>query len=94
MPISPQNILHHELIGLRVKIVGSVDRSIVNITGTIIDETEKTLVILSNQTEKRITKHIVKLHIILPDGSVVEIDGKKLLGRPENRVKKPIRRKW
>lgn len=94
MPITPQNILHHELIGLKVKIVESVDGNLVDITGTIVDETEKTLVILSNQKEKRITKKIVKLHIVMPDGNIVEIDGTKLLGRPENRVKKPIRRKW
>jgi len=94
MPITPRNVLHHELIGLKVKIVKSSDRNLVNMTGIIIDETKKTLVILSNQQEKRIAKQIVKLHIVLPNGNIIEVNGRKLLGQPENRVKKTIRRKW
>lgn len=94
MPITPQNVLHHELIGLKVKIVRSSDQNLVNMTGIIIDETKKTLVILSNQQEKRISKRIVKLHIILPNGNIIEVNGRALLGQPENRVKKAIRRKW
>ena len=94
MPITPQNVLHHELIGLKVKIVRSSDRNLVNMTGVIIDETKKTLVILSNQQEKRISKRIVKLHIVLPNGNIIEVNGRTLLGQPENRVKKTIRRKW
>ena len=30
----------------------------------------------------------------MPDGTVVEIDGKKIVGRPENRIKKRVRRHW
>lgn len=94
MPITPRNVLRHELIGLKVKIVKSSDRNLVNMTGIIIDETKKTLVILSNQQEKRIAKQIVKLHISLPNGNIIEVNGRKLLGQPENRAKKTIRRKW
>ncbi|MFX0096575.1 MAG: ribonuclease P protein component 1 [Candidatus Hodarchaeota archaeon] len=94
MPITPQNILHHELIGLKAKIVKSSDRNLVNMTGIIIDETKKTFVILSNQGEKRIAKQIVELHIVLPNGNIIEVNGRKLLGQPENRVKKKNRRKW
>ncbi|MFX0068765.1 MAG: ribonuclease P protein component 1 [Promethearchaeota archaeon] len=94
MSITPQNILHHELIGLKVKIVKSSDRNLVNMTGIIIDETKKTFVILSNQQEKRIAKQIVRLHIILPNGNMIEVNGRKLLGQPENRIKKKTRRNW
>jgi ribonuclease P protein subunit POP4 len=33
-------------------------------------------------------------HFKFPDGTVVEIDGKLLVGRPEDRLKKRVRRLW
>ena len=39
-------------------------------------------------------KDISTFHFYFPDGTVVEIDGKAIVGRPENRVKRRVRRRW
>ncbi|MCD6089791.1 ribonuclease P protein subunit, partial [Candidatus Bathyarchaeota archaeon] len=44
--------------------------------------------------EKRIIKNISIFHFTYADGTKIEIDGKILVGRPEDRVKKVIRRRW
>ena len=95
MKITPKNIVQHELIGLFAKIVDSKDPTLVNFEGKIIDETQKTLLFLSeNGKIKRIPKAICTFHIILPDGIIVKVDGKVLVGRPQDRVKKIPRKKW
>ena len=93
MKITPA-ILQHELIGLKAKVVQSSNPSYLGICGTVIDETQKTFKILHKEEEKVIVKQASVLHFTLADGSLVEIDGKILFGRPEDRVKKVTRRLW
>jgi ribonuclease P protein subunit POP4 len=90
--ITPQNILKHELIGLEACIKNSNNKQLIGIGGKIIDETKNTIVILKNGKPKRIPKNIIALEIKLPDGSIVEIDGKALVARPEDRLKLRLRR--
>ena len=86
-----KNILQHELIGLKCKVVGSENKSQVGVQGKVIDETMKTLIVESKQTRKRIAKAGSKFKIWLPK-SVVEIDGNAILARPEDRIKKIVHR--
>ncbi len=44
--------------------------------------------------EKVIPKKVVIFHFILPDGIKVEIDGKIIAIRPEDRIKKRYRKHW
>ena len=95
MKITPENIVQHELIGLFAKIVKSKDPSLLSVRGKIIDETLKTLLLLSEDGKtKRVPKAICVFHITLPDGIIVKVDGKLLIGRPQDRVKKIPRKKW
>ena len=87
-------ILQHELIGLKTKVVRSSNPCYLGICGMVTDETQKTFKILSEGREKVIVKETSVLHFTLNDGSLIEIDGKVLVGRPEDRVKKVIRRRW
>jgi len=93
MKITP-DVIRGELIGLDAKVAKSANPSLVKIRGRVLDETRNTIVILHNHTEKTIVKDTSVFHFTLHDGTVVEIDGKLLLGRPEDRVKKRIRRLW
>ncbi len=93
MRITP-NLLRQEFVGLDAKVVKSSNSSQTNISGKIIKETRNTLVILHKDTEKTVIKDVAVFHFIMPDGTVVEIDGKAIVGRPENRLKKRIRRRW
>ena len=86
--------LRRELIGLEAKVVKATNPSYVGISGRVIDETRNTFVLLHDGVEKRIIKETSVFHFTYPDGTVVEIDGKLLVGRPEDRIKKPIRRLW
>lgn len=93
MKITP-SILQHELIGLNAKVVKSVHPNYVGIAGRVMDETRNTLIIQYENKRKNVAKNAVVFYFTMPDGTVVEIDGKEIVGRPENRIKKRIRRRW
>ncbi len=92
-PISPRNILRHELIGLEAGVVRSRNPSHRAVEGFIVDESMKTLVIEQNGEAKRVPKRDATFIIKLPSG-LVEVEGAALYGRPEDRVKKKIKRRW
>lgn len=93
MKITP-DIIRTEFIGLDAKIAKSTNPSIVRMKGRILNETRNTFVLLHDGKERTIVKDTAIFHFILHDETVVEIDGKLLVGRPEDRVKKRIRRLW
>jgi ribonuclease P protein subunit POP4 len=93
MKVTPA-VLQQCFIGLNAKVTKSSNPEYISIAGEVIDETRNTLVILHDEEEKTIIKDVAVFHFTLPDGTVVEIDGKSIVGRPENRVKKKIRRRW
>lgn len=92
MPIYPQNLVRHELIGLKVSIAKSTD-STQKISGTVVDETYNTFVVESKGKEKRIPKKNSIFIFVLPNGMKVEVEGKILISRPEDRIKKKFA-KW
>jgi ribonuclease P protein subunit POP4 len=93
MKITP-DIIRSEFIGLDAKIAKSTNPSLVRMKGRVLDETRNTIVILHDGKRKTIVKGTSVFHFTLRDGTVVETDGKLLVGRPEDRVKKQIRRLW
>ncbi|MFH0859914.1 MAG: ribonuclease P protein component 1 [Candidatus Altiarchaeota archaeon] len=86
--ITPYNILHHEFIGLDARVVGSGDSGRVGLAGQVTDETKSTVTLSG---ESKIPKEGTKFQLQLPDKAVVEVEGRLLLGRPEERIKKRIR---
>ncbi len=94
MKITPA-FLRHEFIGLEAKVAKSSHPGYVGLTGKIIDETKKTLVLLGKDGKRRvIPKENNVFHFKLKDGTIVEVDGKVIIGRPEERLKRKIRRLW
>lgn len=109
MPITEQNIVRHELIGLDIEAAKSKDKGIIpsklgklfgaspkmgKISGAIIDETKKMLKIRTKEGEKLVEKSTCTFRISLPSGKKVEVDGRLLVGRPEERIKKKLLKKW
>jgi ribonuclease P protein subunit POP4 len=88
MPITPKNLVRHELIGLKVKVVKSTEKTQRGLTGVVIDETYNTLKIETRKGEKTVIKSNCVFIFTLPDKTKVQVDGKVLIGRPENRIKK------
>jgi ribonuclease P protein subunit POP4 len=93
MKVTP-NIIRCEFIGTEAEVAKSKHQGYVGISGKIIDETRNTFVILYKGERKRIIKDSAVFHFKFSDGTIVEIDGKLLTGRPENRIKKRVRRLW
>ena len=89
MPITPQNLIRHELIGLKVRIVKSTDPTQKGISGIVMDETYNTLKVeMKNSEEKTVIKENCIFVFTLPDKTKVQVDGKLLISRPEDRIKK------
>jgi len=87
-------IAQGELIGLSTTVVKSNDPSQVGIAGQVIKETRNTLVIKQANQDRVIVKNVAVFQFSLLDGTVVEVEGNAIVGRPENRIKKKPARQW
>lgn len=84
--ITPNNLVRHELIGLTASANGA--------RGKIVDETKNTIIIKNSEgKEKKMIKKDNTFQITLPDGTVVQVKGEVLQGRPEERIKKKHKEK-
>lgn len=81
-----KSVLRRSFIGLDVKVVKSSHPNYTKVSGTIIDETKKNFSIRQGDVVKRIPKQECIFHITLPSGEVVEVNGRLILYRPEDRV--------
>lgn len=83
----PKKIARHELIGSEIEIASSSNPNLKGIKGKIIDETKNMLLIETEKGVKKIIKNQVKMKLNIQK-KVIEIEGKKIVGRPEERIKK------
>jgi len=89
--ITPENILKHELIGLRVSVEQSPNKSEEGITGIVVDETKNTLILETGRGIKSLEKQYKLLRVALPDSVSVVIDGSVLSVSPTRRVSMRVR---
>ena len=92
--ITPLNLINHELIGLSTHVVGSRDPGHVSKKGTIVAETKEMIQLDTDNGEVLLPKEVCVFQITLPDGTMVQVDGNLLKGRPEDRMKKRQIRRW
>lgn len=86
--ISASNLIRHELIGLRVKVVDSLNDKFIGISGTIIDESRNMFKIkCEDNVIRMVPKEACIFEFELPKGNKVRVDGRMLNGRPEERIK-------
>jgi ribonuclease P protein subunit POP4 len=90
-PITPNNLARHEIIGLNVRVVGAMNNQLTGLTGKIIDETRNTLTLFNGAKSMIVPKDIVSFNFYLPSGEVVRVEGKRLVGRAEDRIKMKVR---
>lgn len=93
MKITP-DIVRCEFIGLEAKVARSRHSGYLGLSGKVVDETRQTFALLHQKERKIVPKGSAIFHFRFSDGTTVEIDGKLLAGRPEDRLKKHIRRLW
>jgi len=93
--ISPRYLIFHDLIGFEVFLkrkTKSKESKFLR-KGIIIDET-KNLVIVQN--ENQIKKYIKKDYTFRfkLNNDLLEVDGSKIVGKPENRLRSLKKKKW
>jgi ribonuclease P protein subunit POP4 len=93
MKVTP-DIIRGEFIGAEGKITKSRHSDYVGISGEVINETKNTFAILHAGKAKSVIKDSAVFHFKFSDGTIVEIDGKLLVGRSEDRLKKSVKRLW
>ncbi|MCW4047023.1 MAG: ribonuclease P protein component 1 [Candidatus Bathyarchaeota archaeon] len=88
------DIIRGEFVGTEAKIVKSPHADYVGLHGEIIGETKNTFTIMHGGKAKSIIKDQAVFNFKFSDGTIVEIDGNLLVGRPEDRLKKNVKRLW
>ena len=88
------DIVRCEFIGAQARLARGASHDTMGIAGKIVDETRNTFAIMHQGKRKVILKNSSVFNFTFPDGTIVEIEGRLLKGRPEDRVKKTIRRLW
>ena len=91
--INKENIIAHELNGLKVNVVNSFDKNKEGLKGKVVKETKNTLIIEDKKgREKILPKKEVQLEFFV-GGKKIKVEGKELIGKPEERIKLFFRRK-
>lgn len=90
MSITPENLPRHELVDLRVEVIDSTDESQIGISGEVTGETKSMLEIDGRKVEKKSCTFLFEL----PDGTEVELDGRLIDERPEDRIDQKLPGKW
>jgi len=93
MKVTP-DIIRYEFIGAEGKVAKSLHADYVGLSGKVVGETRNTFTLLNEGQAKSIIKEFSVFNFTFDDGTVVDIDGKLLVGRSEDRLKKNIKRLW
>lgn len=93
MKVTP-DIIRYEFIGTNATVAQSPHADYVGVGGQVIGETRNTFTFQSEGKAKSVIKESAIFDFTFNDGTVVEIDGKLLVGRSEDRIKKSIKRLW
>ena len=85
----------HELIGLGITITQSSNPRHVGIKGVVVDETRNMLIIAGADGRKKcIPKAETTCGFTMFNGTLLEIKGRQLLGRPVDRVGRIVQRRF
>ncbi len=86
MKFNNKMLARSELIGLNIKVIESENHFNKGIKGRIIDETKNMIEIETKETRKKIIKDQCVFEFIIK-GKKIQINGKLLAKRPEERIK-------
>lgn len=93
--ISPKYLIYHDLIGFKVYAKLKTKKTDTNFLdiGSVIDDTQNILITEKNHEIKKYIKKDHTFRFILDDG-MLEVDGNKIVGIPENRLRSLKKKKW
>jgi len=81
------DLMHMPWLSRTITVVGSPDPSLVGLRGTVLDETRRTIRVLTENGRVRLAKDVIKFTI--DSGRV--IDGSAVTQRPEDRINRRYR---
>lgn len=93
MKITP-DIIRYEFIGTQARIAQSAHVGYLGLAGPVVAETRNTLTLIHQGQPKSVIKDLATFDFSFDDGTTVEVDGKLLVGRSEDRLKKGVKRLW
>jgi ribonuclease P protein subunit POP4 len=88
------DVVREEFIGTQAVVARSPHAGYLGINGLVMSETRNTFTINQEGEPKRVVKDQAVFQFRFSDGTVVEVDGKLLVGKPEDRLKKQVKRLW
>ena len=93
--ISPKYLVYHDLLGfnVHVKLKSKPTHSKFMDVGVVIDDTQNMLI---SEKNNEIKKYIKKDYIFrfTLDNGMLEVNGSKIVGIPENRLRSLKKKKW
>jgi ribonuclease P protein subunit POP4 len=90
MEYDNKNIVLNELIGLKARVIKSLDRKQRGASGTVIDETKNTLLLEGKDRTRRIVKKSSVFRFYHAAQSF-DVDGREICFRPYERIEKSMR---
>lgn len=90
MKYDNRNIVLAELIGLKAKIIGSLDKKQKGIVGLVVDETKNTVVMETTEGKRSFIKRISRFRFYTPDGTF-DVEGREIDFRPDERIEKAVK---
>jgi RNase P/RNase MRP subunit p29 len=91
MTLTSKGFQNVNILGKKIKILKSTNKFNTDKTGIVVNET-KNMIYLSNNKKitdtKRIAKHEIKVYKVFLASGDYFINGKTLLGRPEEKISK------
>jgi ribonuclease P protein subunit POP4 len=94
MPLSPESLPRHELVGLDVEVVAASNPDVIGIAGQVVTETTRTLGIEGADRVWHVPKDGATFAFELPSGETVRVDGDRLVARPARRTETTGDSQW
>lgn len=89
--VDSSNLIYHNLVGRRAKVIASTDPTQLGVEGKVIDETSHMLTISSKDGSRKVPKAICTFAFYLPSETVIM--GTEIMLSPEDRLKRLQRRR-
>jgi ribonuclease P protein subunit POP4 len=94
MPLTPETLARHELVGLDVEVVAASNPDAIGISGAVVMETTQLLTIEGDTRVWHVPKADATFAFDLPAGETVRVDGERLVARPARRTANAGDSKW
>jgi ribonuclease P protein subunit POP4 len=94
MPLTPETLPRHELVGLDCEVVAASNPDVVGIGGSVVVETTQTLAIEGAERVWHVPKADATFAFDLPSGETVRVEGDRLVARPARRTENTGDSQW